>query len=312
MAAAYRPPPPIPRPPPLAMSSANNAEVEWPEEVSGYEKERDLSVGLFPAVILAHVRGAVRQKAVMKAIGLTGLHDARERLCRAEVQALQQLDHPHIVKCYASIEDEDSQERARSVLVLEFASRGNLEQLITDTYFTKRKRLPEKQIWRLFAQIAAAIAHVHERGILHRDLKPAHVLLDAPQMTVKVCDFTLCRLFLQNTVRSKTRVGTPHYLSPERAARSDYNFASDVWSMGCILYEMTSGRSPFGSERSNEFALYRNLQTADFPPLPDAERRTPHLKLLVRLCLQVDHSRRPSAAQVQRFAEKMARRCFAW
>ncbi|KAI6219780.1 hypothetical protein M3Y99_01643700 [Aphelenchoides fujianensis] len=278
------------------MSSGNNANVEWPEEVGGYEKERDLSAGLFPAAILAHVRGAVRQKAVWKAIGLTGLHTARERLCRAEITALQRVGHPHIVKFYAAIKDEDSQERARLVLVLEYANRGNLGQLIHSTYFTKRKRLPEKQIWRLFAQIAAAIAH------------PAHVLLDAPQMTVKVCDFTLCRLFSQNTVRSKTRVGTPHYLSPERAARSDYNFASDVWSMGCILYEMASGRSPFGSERSNVFALYRHIQTADFPPLPDLERRTPHLKLLVRLCLQVDYGRRPSAAQLQRFAAKMARR----
>ncbi|KAI6192922.1 hypothetical protein M3Y99_01905400 [Aphelenchoides fujianensis] len=282
------------------MSSSNKADVEWPEEVGGYEKERDLSAGLFPAVILAHVRGAVRQKAVLKAIGLTGLHDARERLCRAEITALQQLDHAHIIKCYASIEDEDSQERARSVLVLEFANRDNLEQLLHNTYFTKRKRLPEKQIWRLFAQIAAAIAH------------PAHVLLHGPQLTVKVCDFSLCCLFAQNIVRSNTRVGTPHYLSPERAARSDYNFASDVWSMGCILYEMASGRSPFGSERTNEFALYRHIQAADFPPLPDAEHRTPHLKLLVRLCLQVGPERRPSAAQLQRVAEKMARRYSAW
>ncbi|KAI6242145.1 Serine/threonine-protein kinase Nek7-like isoform X2 [Aphelenchoides fujianensis] len=256
------------------MSSSSKTDVEWPKEVDVYEKERDLSAGLFATVILAHVRGAIRQKAVLKAIGLTGLHDARERLCRAEITALQQLDHPHIVRCIAAIEDEDSQERARSVLVLEYANRGNLQQLVHCTYFTKRKRLPEAQIWRLFAQIAAAIAHVHERGMLHRDLKPAHVLLDGPQLTVKVCDFSLCRLFAQNTVRSKTRVGTPHYLSPERAARSDYNFASDVWSLGCMLYEMASGRSPFGSEGSNEFALYRHIQTADFPPLPDLERRT--------------------------------------
>ncbi|KAI6192874.1 hypothetical protein M3Y99_01911600 [Aphelenchoides fujianensis] len=298
------------------MSSSNKADVEWPEEVGGYEKERDLSAGLFATVVLAHVRGAVSQKAVLKAIGLTGLHNARECLCRAEITALQHLDHPNAIKCYASIEDEDSQERARSVLVLKYANRGNLEQLLHSTYFTKRKRLPEKQIWRLFAQIAAAIAHVHGRGILYRDLKPAHVLLDGPQLTVKVCDFALCRLFSQYTVRSKTRVGTPHYLSPERAARSDYNFASDVWSLGCIIYEnpsllslqMACGRSPFGSEGSNEFALYRHIQTADFPPLPNLERRTPHLELLVRLCLQVDHGRRPSAAQLQRFAEKMARR----
>ncbi|KAI6242197.1 hypothetical protein M3Y99_00260800 [Aphelenchoides fujianensis] len=319
-------------------------DARWPQEARGYEKERELGTGSFATVDLVHVRGALRQKAALKTIELTGFDDQKwVRLCRAEVQALQQLDHPNIIKCYASIEDEesrrgllggqngtlpgipthplahpppntrligrrlqDAQKRARLLLVLEFASRGNLEQLITDTYFTKQRRLPEAQIWRLFAQIAAAIAHVHERRILHRDLKPANVLFDGPQMAVKVCDFGLCRLFSQNTVRANTQVGTPYYVSPERSTQSGYNFASDVWSLGCILYEMACGGSPFVGERSNEFALNLRIQAADFPPLPDGERRTPHLKLLVRLCLQVDTGRRPAAAQVQRFAEKMA------
>ncbi|KAI6232734.1 Protein kinase domain-containing protein [Aphelenchoides fujianensis] len=289
--------------PPRAPADA----ARWPQEARGYEKERELGTGSFATVDLVHVRGAVRQKAALKTIELTGFDDQKwVRLCRAEVQALQQLDHPNIIKCYASIEDEDAQKRARLLLVLEFASRGNLEQLITDTYFTKQRRLPEAQIWRLFAQIAAAIAHVHERRILHRDLKPANVLFDGPQMAVKVCDFGLCRLFSQNTVRANTQVGTPYYVSPERSTQSGYNFASDVWSMGCILYEMACGGSPFVGERSNEFALNLRIQAADFPPLPDGELRTPHLKLLVRLCLQVDFARRPAAAQVQRFAEKMA------
>ncbi|KAI6242203.1 Serine/threonine-protein kinase Nek6 isoform X2 [Aphelenchoides fujianensis] len=244
-------------------------DARWPQEARGYEKERELGTGSFATVDLVHVRGALRQKAALKTI-------------------------------------EDAQKRARLLLVLEFASRGNLEQLITDTYFTKQRRLPEAQIWRLFAQIAAAIAHVHERRILHRDLKPANVLFDGPQMAVKVCDFGLCRLFSQNTVRANTQVGTPYYVSPERSTQSGYNFASDVWSLGCILYEMACGGSPFVGERSNEFALNLRIQAADFPPLPDGERRTPHLKLLVRLCLQVDTGRRPAAAQVQRFAEKMA------
>ncbi|KAI6221881.1 Serine/threonine-protein kinase Nek6 [Aphelenchoides fujianensis] len=302
-----------------AMSSDSDTDVEWPEEVDDYVKECELSSGMFSTVVLAHVRGAVRQKAVLKARGLVGLDDYRDRLCLADVKALTKLDHPNIIECYTFIEEEDgcwgqedargdqrdSQERARLVLVLEYADRGNLEQLIKDTYLTKQKRLPEAQIWRLFAQIAAAIAHVHEKRILHRDLKPAKVLLHGPQLTVKVSDFGMCRLFSPNSARADTQLGTPYYMCPERVTQSDYSFASDVWSMGCILYEMTCGDSMFWSETTNKFALYKHIETANFPPLPDHEQRTPHHKLLVRLCLQLDFGRRPTAAQLQRFADKM-------
>ncbi|KAI6218140.1 Serine threonine-kinase Nek7 [Aphelenchoides fujianensis] len=175
----------------------------------------------------------------------------------AQVQALRQHDHPNIIKFYASIKDEDVPKRGR--LLLEYACRGNLEQFITDTYFTKQRRLLE-------AQITAAIAHVHERRILHRDLKPTHVLLDGPQMALKVCDFGLCRLFSQNAGRANTRVGTPYYVSPERSTQSGYSFASDVWSLGCILYEVNGFRSVAVRERTNdEFALYQHIRAGDFP-----------------------------------------------
>ncbi|KAI6232844.1 Serine/threonine-protein kinase Nek6 isoform X1 [Aphelenchoides fujianensis] len=303
------------------MSPGSETNVEWPAEARSYEKERELGSGSFSDVRLVHVRGAVRQKAALKIVTLTDFDDDKwVRLCRSEVEALQQLDHPNIVKCFASFEDEDSQKRARLLLLLEYANRGTLRQLITDAYFTRQERLPEGQIWRLFSQIAAAIAHVHERRILHRDLKPANVLLHGSPLNVKVGDFGLCRLLSPNTRRSNTQLGTPYYICPERATESGYSFTSDVWSMGCILYEasaeeatdrtlllqMAAGLSPFEGERSNQFAHNLHIRTADFPPLPDAGRRTPHLKLLVRLCLQRDAGRRPTAGQVQRFAEKMA------
>ncbi|KAI6233201.1 Serine/threonine-protein kinase Nek6 [Aphelenchoides fujianensis] len=289
------------------MSRGNHTDVKWPEEARRYEKERELGAGAVSSVRLVHVRGAVRRKAALKTVELTGFDDEKwVRLFRGEVKALRKLDHPNIVKCLASFEDEDSEKRARLLLLLEYANRGTLEQLITDAYFTKQERLPEAQIWRLFSQIAAAIAHVHEKRILHCDLKPANVLLHGPQLAVKVCDFGLCRLLSRNS----------------RATQSGYSFASDVWFMGCILYEvsgrgkkrvttdfplqMAAGLSPFGGERTSEFALHLRIRTADFPPLPDAGGRTPHLKLLVRLCLQLDAGRRPTAVQLQRFAEKMA------
>ncbi|KAI6189347.1 Protein kinase domain-containing protein [Aphelenchoides fujianensis] len=288
------------------MSRGNDTNAEWPEEARGYEKERELGAGAVSSVRLVHVRGAVRRKAALKIVQLTGFDDQKwVRLFRGEVKALRKLDHPNVVKCLASFEDEDSEKRPRLLLLLEYANRGNLEQLITDAYFTKQERLPEAQIWRLFAQIAAALAHVHDRRILHRDLKPANVLLHGPRLSVKVGDFGLCRRFSHNSVQATSSLGTPYYICPERANRSGYSFASDVWSMGCMLYEMACGGSPFEGERTSEFALNLRIRTADFPPLPDAGQRTPHLKLLVRLCLQLD-ARRPTAGQVQRFAEKMA------
>ena len=108
---------------------------------------------------------------------------------------------------------------------------------------------------------------MHFRRILHRDLKPANVFLNSAGI-VKLGDLGLSRLFSAKTMHAKTRVGTEYYMAPERTSGSGYHFKSDIWSLGCLLYEMCTLRSPFNGETTNAYALHKRVSQGDFPPFP--------------------------------------------
>lgn len=96
--------------------------------------------------------------------------------------------------------------------------------------------VPEHEIWSIFSQIVSAVAYIHAKRIIHRDLKPPNVLLTM-DCRVKLTDFGLSRV--QDTrSRAQTVCGTPYYMSPERILEAPYSTKSDVWSLGCILYEV--------------------------------------------------------------------------
>lgn len=187
---------------------------------------------------------------------------AREK-CLKEIALVQSLDHPNIIKHLESFI-----EGRELLLVLEYAEAGDLKRQLRKA-LERQARFDERVIWKYFAQVAEAMAHMHARRIMHRDLKPANVFLTL-NGTVKVGDLGLGRIFSEQTAEAFSKVGTPLYMSPEVLGGKGYEWKSDVWSLGCVLYELAMLHSPFKEEGLSLYGLFQKITKGEYPPISEA------------------------------------------
>jgi hypothetical protein len=199
-----------------------------------------------------------------------------------EVSVARQITHPNVCRVY-DIGDADG----HLFLSMEYIEGEDLA-----TAIARRGAMPESEGIELAREICAGLAAVHARGVLHRDLKPANIMLD-PQGRARLTDFGISSLGDQAATERATE-GTPAYMAPEQLEERRVSVASDIYSLGLVLYEVFTGRRPF---EANTFEELTRRQTAlTSAPPPDLSPLTPKLRETILNCLARDPARRPPSS----------------
>lgn len=266
-----------------------------PSRIGDYELLKPIGKGKFAIVYRAR-RLSDGETVALKRINVDTIDDKAREKCLKEVQLLQSLDHPNVIKYLDSfITDNDL------VIVVEWAAAGDLKRQLRKAQ-ERGVGFEERVIWKYFAQMSSAMQHLRERRIMHRDLKPANIFLTLDG-TVKVGDLGLSRELSEHTVQAHSKVGTPLYMSPEVLRGDGYDFKSDIWSLGCLLYELAMLKSPFKSEGLNLYSLFQKISQGDFQPLP--ENYSEELRSLAYSMISTKSEDRPDISEVVKISTRM-------
>ncbi|XP_075928836.1 serine/threonine-protein kinase Nek8-like isoform X4 [Petromyzon marinus] len=248
-----------------------------------YEKIKVVGRGAFGIVHLCLRRDESKQ-VILKQIPVEQMSRDERQAAQNECQVLKLLSHPNVIKYFENFLADKA-----LMIAMEYAPGGTLAE-----YIQKRggSLLDEDTILHFFVQIALALHHVHSNHILHRDLKTHNILLDKRQTVVKIGDFGISKI-LSSKSKAYTVVGTPCYISPELCEGKPYNQKSDIWALGCILYELASLKRAFEAE--NLPALVLKIMSGNFAPVSD--RYSGELRQLVVSLLNLDPSKRPQLSE---------------
>ncbi|KAK2503036.1 hypothetical protein MC885_016059 [Smutsia gigantea] len=243
--------------------------------------------GSYGEVTLVRHRRDGRQY-VIKKLNLRNASSRERRAAEQEAQLLSQLKHPNIVTYKESWEGGDG----LLYIVMGFCEGGDLYRKLKEQ---KGQLLPESQVVEWFVQIAMALQYLHEKHILHRDLKTQNVFLTRTNI-IKVGDLGIARVLESHCDMASTLIGTPYYMSPELFSNKPYNYKSDVWALGCCVYEMATLKHAFNAKDMNSL-VYRIIE-GKLPPMP--KDYSPELAELMRTMLSKRPEERPSVRSILR------------
>jgi len=254
-----------------------------------YQRIRVLGKGSFgKAYLVKNTEAGVL--CVVKQMETSMMNDKERNEAVREAMLLKQMNHPNIVK----FEEVFMTRKGRLCIVMDYADGGDVHMAIKSL---EGKLIPEARILEWFAQICFALKHVHDRKVLHRDLKTQNVfLMETGQ--IKLGDFGIAKVLESTKDYAKTMVGTPYYLSPEIIEDRPYSFKSDIWSCGVVLYEMATLKHPF--EADSLVILASKILRDQYPPLDSMYSQD--LLLLIKSMLSKDARLRPSVNGILSYA----------
>ncbi|ELU00045.1 hypothetical protein CAPTEDRAFT_106738 [Capitella teleta] len=251
-----------------------------------YVRIKKIGEGSFGKALLVRSKENGKQM-VVKEINMSRMQRKEREESRKEVAVLAQLAHPNVVAYKESFE-----EVGNLYIVMDYCDGGDLYGRIN----AQRGILfPEDQILDWFVQTCLAIKHIHDRKILHRDVKSQNIFLTKHGI-IKLGDFGISKVLNSTVELARTCIGTPYYLSPEICENKPYNNKSDVWSLGCVLYELCTLKHAF--EAGNMKNLVLKIIRGSYPPVPP--RYTYELRSLIATLFKRSPRDRPSINSVLR------------
>lgn len=254
-----------------------------------YRLETQLGSGGMAVVWRAHDQVLSRDVAVKVLAGRHATHpDARERIHR-EARSAASLSHPNIAQVYDFGESDDDGTRTAYV-VMELVPGGTLEQRL------RAGPLPVKVAFRICAEVAAGLAAAHAHGLVHRDVKPANIMMTPNG--AKVVDFGIAAAARPDGAGDPEEelLGTPSYLAPERLTGDSVQPATDVYALGVLLYKLLAGRAPWDADTTTKMlTAHVYTEPAPLPALPNVPGDVIDL---CHHCLRKDPAQRPGARDV--------------
>lgn len=283
---------PTPEPAPAACRKASGGDNAALQE-QGFAVVRTIGQGAFGKVLLVR-HSEQQQLCVAKVIPLG---NGELRAARQEAELMKSLRHPYIVNFRSSFDS------GRSLfIIMDYCEGGTLKKRIEAARRSKQ-RLAEAVVVKWLTQALLALKYMHDNRLLHRDLKPENILLTSRNGgDLRITDFGLSRVLEATAAVARTQVGTPYFIAPEVCLERPYASHADVWSLGCITYEMCALRVPFDGANISE--VVRSITREQPPPLPSC-----YSAFLRQTCLAMlikDPEVRPSASDLIRKPEIQA------
>ena len=222
---------------------------------------------------------------VIKQIDMNPLSPSEQSEALREAKILEKLHHPNIIRFH----DVYRTRKNKLCIVMEYADGGDLAARIQG----RHESMGEEAVLDYFVQICLAVKHIHDKKIVHRDLKSQNVFLRTTG-EVKIGDFGIAKVMSHTSDQARSIVGTPYYISPEIVQNQPYSFKSDIWALGVLLYEMCALKLPFQALSIHALAVM--IMKGEYASLPASFSQ--EMRNLLSSLLTLDPIQRPSISEV--------------